>query len=65
MKCKECKGDIAPARAELGYASCITCAGKRPETVTRTVVPMHKSNYVLITDPLDLQGINNKGGFHR
>jgi len=23
---------------------------------------MHKSNYVMVTDVTDLQGINNKGG---
>jgi hypothetical protein len=28
-------------------------------------VPMHKSNYVMVTDMSDLKGINNKGGFHR
>jgi hypothetical protein len=31
----------------------------------RTIVPMHKSNYMMITDMEDLKGINNKGGFHR
>jgi hypothetical protein len=30
-----------------------------------TVAPMHKSNYMLITDTNDLKGINNKGGLHR
>jgi hypothetical protein len=28
-------------------------------------VPMHKSNYMMITDMADLKGINNKGGLHR
>ena len=27
-----------------------------------TVAPMHKSNYMLITDLNDLKGLNNKGG---
>lgn len=26
------------------------------------VAPMHKSNYMLITQRSDLQGLNNKGG---
>ena len=30
--------------------------------VKRCVVPMHKSNYVMVTDLSDLKGINNKGG---
>jgi hypothetical protein len=33
--------------------------------VKRTVAPMHKSNYMLIVDPEDLKGLNNKGGLHR
>jgi len=30
--------------------------------VKHTVAPMHKSNYMLFTNPDDLKGINNKGG---
>jgi hypothetical protein len=33
--------------------------------IKRTVVPMHKSNYVMVTDLSDLKGINNKGGLVR
>lgn len=29
------------------------------------VVPMHKSNYIPVTNREDLKGINNKGGFYR
>jgi len=29
------------------------------------VVPLHKSNYMVVTDQADLRGINNKGGFFR
>jgi hypothetical protein len=38
------------------------CGEKMAKAVKRTVVPMHKSNYMLITNPDDLIGINNKGG---
>jgi hypothetical protein len=31
----------------------------------RTIVPMHKSNYIVVTNREDLKGINNKGGFYR
>jgi hypothetical protein len=41
------------------------CAEKLSKQVKRTVVPMHKSNYFLCTDPDDLKGINNKGGLVR
>jgi hypothetical protein len=30
-----------------------------------TIVPMHKSNYIVVTNREDLKGINNKGGFYR
>lgn len=62
--CIKCGDEINPARYELGYNICMSarCANKTP---TRTVVPMHKSNYVLVTDRRDLPGINNKGGFYR
>jgi hypothetical protein len=34
----------------------------RMERLCWTVAPMHKSNYVLVTNPEDLHGLNNKGG---
>jgi hypothetical protein len=34
----------------------------RDERKSWTVAPMHKSNYMLFTNPADLIGINNKGG---
>ena len=53
-----------PARYQLGYRSCLKCgevtAGKRKFTV----VPMHKSNYVVISNKKELKGINNKGGLY-
>jgi hypothetical protein len=38
------------------------CGEIASKQVKRCVVPMHKSNLVLITDVADLKGINNKGG---
>ena len=63
--CKVCCSEaVAPARYNLGYHSCLKCgqvtAGKRKFTV----VPMHKSNYVLVTNKKELKGINNKGGLY-
>jgi len=43
----------------------LTCGEQEARGVKHTVVPMHKSNYTVITDRRDLMGINNKGGFHR
>ena len=62
--CIKCGKPVNPARWELGYNICMGSACARPAPV-RTIVPMHKSNYVVITDRRDLMGINNKGGFYR
>lgn len=60
--CTECGEPFPRRRAALGYRTCLTCG----ETVARAartswcVAPMHKSNYVLISDRADLVGLNNK-----
>ena len=59
-----CSEQVNPARYDLGYRTCLKCgevtAGKRKFTV----VPMHKSNYVVISNKKELKGINNKGGLY-
>ena len=54
--------EVPAARWAIGYKTCMSCGEKAAKKVVRTVVPMHKSNYVLLTDVSDLKGINNKGG---
>lgn len=61
--CVSCYGErVPPARAKLGYKTCMSCGDKIAKATTRTVAPMHKSNYILITNREDLKGLNNKGG---
>lgn len=63
-QCKLC-GDVYDVkRLRLGYAVCLPCGEDIAKEVNsrRTVAPMHKSNYVLITNRADLVGLNNKGG---
>jgi ribosomal protein L37AE/L43A len=61
-QCKLC-GDVYNAeRLAIGYAICMSCGDDLANKVIRTVAPMHKSNYVLITNRADLVGLNNKGG---
>lgn len=65
LLCTTCYAErIPPARARLGYRTCMTCGEKqaRHDLKHKTVAPMHKSNYMLITNRADLLGINNKGG---
>lgn len=61
-RCK-CGKPINKHRYELGYTVCMSreCAPRPP---TRTIVPMPKSNYILVTDPTLLRGLNSshKGG---
>ncbi len=56
---------VEPHRARAPRPTCMGCGDAVAKQVKRTVVPLHKSNYMLITDPEDLKGINNKGGLHR
>ncbi len=67
MNCIQCDDDVDPRRAALGYKLCLFCGEEaaREERRGWTIVPMHKSNYVLLVDRKDLPGIGNKGGLHR
>lgn len=63
-ECEECGDTFPAARAQLGYRVCLSCGEKaaRAQRKTWTVAPMHKSNYVLVTNRQELIGMNNKGG---
>jgi hypothetical protein len=65
--CPQCGDTVPAARAALGRRLCLPCGEEaaRDERRSWTVVPMHKSNYVLLVDRRDLPGIGNKGGLHR
>jgi len=56
---------VEPHRAKALRPVCMACGDKVANQVRRTIVPMHKSNYMLITNPEDLKGINNKGGLFK
>ena len=67
--CKDCGEEVGsslfPARrAALGYPLCLICGelASKAERRSWCVAPMHKSNYMLMTNRADLLGINNKGG---
>ena len=59
--CRLCGDEIAVGRWELGYKFCLSCGDEVAKKVVRCVVPMHKSNYVLVTDRDLLTGVNTKG----
>ena len=63
--CNVCNNEkVIPARYDLGYDTCLECGEVTASKRKFTVVPMHKSNYVVITNREELKGINNKGGNH-
>lgn len=49
-RCTKCHDEIPPKRYALGYELCMDCGEELARKRVRTVVPMHKSNYVLVTD---------------
>ena len=59
-----CGQGIQPERLSLGYVLCLICGAKEASKRKFTVVPMPKSNYILVTDMSLLKGLNSshKGG---
>ena len=64
MLCRVCGDDVSEGRAQLGFKLCLSCGEEqaRQDRMAWCVAPMHKSNYMLITNKADLSGLNNKGG---
>jgi ribosomal protein L37AE/L43A len=62
--CVVCGDDFVTARWDIGYRTCLACGDKDAKAVKHTVVPMPKSNYILVTDMALLRGLNSshKGG---
>ena len=63
-RCRDCNVIIQQGRVSLGYDTCLVCGEVEARKVKHTVVPMHKSNYIVVSNKEDLKGINNKGGKH-
>jgi len=60
--CIKCGDHVLHQRWALGYTTCLKCGEVDARNKKHTIAPMHKSNYMVITNKLDLQGLNNKGG---
>lgn len=58
--CLICGSGVAHERWALGYKTCMPCGEVASKRIKRTVVPINKSNYMLITDLSDLKGLNPK-----
>jgi len=57
-----CGDNVAPARATLGYKTCLPCGEQVARQARKgwCVAPLNKSNYILVTDPSLLKGLNPK-----
>ena len=57
-----CGEPIDPRRSALGYHLCPVCGDREARRVNarRCVVPLNKSNYTLITNPIELKMLNPK-----
>lgn len=62
--CLECGDGVDERRIALGYQFCLECGETRAKQVKHCIVPMPKSNYIVVTDPALLIGLNtsHKGG---
>jgi len=62
--CVQCDEEISSGRYLLGYITCLSCGEKLAKAKKHCVVPMPKSNYILVTDFSLLKGLNSshKGG---
>jgi ribosomal protein L37AE/L43A len=62
--CPNCGDNVDPRRVALGYRYCLSCGETRAKQVKHCIVPMPKSNYIVVTDMALLIGLNtsHKGG---
>lgn len=58
-KCWGCGEQMDSRRYSLGYRTCLPCGEIEARRVKHCVVPMPKSNYILVTDPSLLLGLNS------
>lgn len=59
MWCVKCQMEqVAAKRVEAGFITCLRCGEADARKVRHTVVPMHKSNYVVVSDRALLKCLN-------
>lgn len=56
--CQRCGEEYSSARHVLGYDTCLKCGEHKAREVKHTIVPMHKSNYIPVTDRDILKQLN-------
>ena len=63
-RCWGCGEPVDNRRWDRGYRTCMPCGEKEAQRVKHTIVPMPKSNYIVVSDLSLLVGLNSshKGG---
>ena len=57
MECL-CGEEIHPNRIVLGYEECLKCGEIKARQKKFCIVPLHKSNYIVLKNKEDLKGLN-------
>lgn len=62
--CRRCGDDMPHGRYALGYRTCLACGETLARERKHCIVPMPKSNYIVVTDHTLLHNLNSshKGG---
>lgn len=58
--CLKCSEEVSDARASLGYDTCLPCGEVYARKRRHCIVPLNKSNYVVVTDRNTLKQLNPK-----
>lgn len=58
--CIKCGESVHDARVALGYDLCLPCGEIYARKRKHTIVPMNKSNYIVVTNPDTLKQLNPK-----
>lgn len=58
-QCIRCGDDVSEGRFKLGYHTCLWCGEEEARMYKHTIVPMPKSNYIVVTDLELLKGLNS------
>lgn len=58
-ECVSCGEQFPLGRFRLGYKHCLVCGERDAKQVKHTIVPMPKSNYIVVTDTSLLKGLNS------
>lgn len=59
--CIKCGEGVLDARASLGYDTCLPCGELYARKRKHTIVPLNKSNYIVVSDRSLLKQLNPKG----